>query len=101
VEVLWHPAIGALVTHCGWNSIMEAVTAGVPMLCWPMYAKQRRVAMDGYDKVIVKAGEVEAKVRLVMDTEQGKEIRERTKLVKQMAADALDLENVPVLIQIA
>jgi hypothetical protein len=92
VEVLWHPAIGAFVTHCGWNSIMEAVTAGVSMLCWPMYAEQRRVAMDGYDEVIVKAGEVEAKVRLVMDTEQGKEIRERTKLAKQMAADALDVD---------
>jgi hypothetical protein len=102
VEVLRHPAIGAFVTHCGWNSIMEAVTAGVRMLCWPMYAEQRMnkvfvvedmkigVAMDGYDEVIVKAAEVEAKVRLVMETEQGKEIRERTKLAKQMAADALD-----------
>ncbi|KAM0871399.1 hypothetical protein ACQ4PT_039417 [Festuca glaucescens] len=102
VEVLRHPAIGTFVTHCGWNSIMEAVTAGVPMLCWPMYAEQRMnkvflvedmklgVAMDGYDEVMVKAGEVEAKVRLVMESEHGKEIRERTRLAKQMAAGALE-----------
>uniref|UniRef100_A0ACD5VZK7 Uncharacterized protein n=1 Tax=Avena sativa TaxID=4498 RepID=A0ACD5VZK7_AVESA len=102
VEVLRHPATGAFVTHCGWNSTMEAVRSGVPMLCWPMYAEHRMnkvfvvedmklgVAMDGYDEVIVKAGEVEAKVRLLMETEQGKEIRERTRLAKQMAADALE-----------
>ncbi|KAM0841876.1 hypothetical protein ACQ4PT_058734 [Festuca glaucescens] len=102
VEVLRHPATGAFVTHCGWNSTLEAVAAGVPMVCWPMYAEQRMnkvfivedmklgVAMDGYDEVMVKAGEVEAKVRLVMGSEQGKEIRERARLAKQMAADALE-----------
>jgi hypothetical protein len=102
VEVLRHPATGAFVTHCGWNSTLEAVAAGVPMVCWPMYAEQRMnkvfvveemklgVAMNGYDEGTVKAEEVEAKVRLVMESEQAKEIRERTRLAKQMAADALE-----------
>nr|XP_051225888.1 UDP-glycosyltransferase 88F3-like isoform X1 [Lolium perenne] len=102
VEVLRHPATGAFVTHCGWNSTLEAVAAGVPMVCWPMYAEQRMnkvfvveemklgVAMNGYDEGTVKAEEVEAKVRLVMDSEHGKEIRNRTMLAKQMAADALE-----------
>jgi hypothetical protein len=67
-----------------------------------MYAEQRMnkvfvveemklgVAMNGYDEGTVKAEEVEAKVRLVMESEQAKEIRERTRLAKQMAADALE-----------
>ncbi|KAM0908119.1 hypothetical protein ACQ4PT_015688 [Festuca glaucescens] len=40
-EVLRHRATCAFVTHCGWNSVLEGVTAGVPMLCWPLYSEQK------------------------------------------------------------
>lgn len=29
------------MTHCGWNSVLESVCAGVPMVAWPLYAEQR------------------------------------------------------------
>ncbi|OIT21525.1 PREDICTED: scopoletin glucosyltransferase-like [Nicotiana attenuata] len=40
VLILDHEAIGGFVTHCGWNSLLEGVTAGVPMVTWPLSAEQ-------------------------------------------------------------
>ncbi|KAL6209813.1 hypothetical protein ACLB2K_020752 [Fragaria x ananassa] len=40
VLILEHEAIGGFVTHCGWNSILEGVSAGVPMITWPVSAEQ-------------------------------------------------------------
>jgi hydroquinone glucosyltransferase len=45
VEILNHRAIGGFLSHCGWNSTLEAVAAGVPMLAWPLYAEQRTNAV--------------------------------------------------------
>ncbi|XP_055337370.1 uncharacterized protein LOC129587586 [Paramacrobiotus metropolitanus] len=38
--VLAHPATAVFVSHCGWNSTLEAVSSGVPVVAWPMYADQ-------------------------------------------------------------
>ncbi|XP_061352224.1 soyasapogenol B glucuronide galactosyltransferase-like [Gastrolobium bilobum] len=38
--ILDHPAIGGIVTHCGWTSILESMSAGLPMITWPMFAEQ-------------------------------------------------------------
>ncbi|KAK7385517.1 hypothetical protein VNO78_31239 [Psophocarpus tetragonolobus] len=41
VEILAHKAIGGFVSHCGWNSILESMWFGVPILTWPVYAEQQ------------------------------------------------------------
>ena len=100
-QVLAHVAIGGFVTHCGWNSVLEAVAAGVPMLAWPLYAEQRMnrvflveemrlaVPMEGYDKKMVESSEVAAKVRWLIESDGGRELRQRTRAAMRLTEEAL------------
>uniref|UniRef100_A0A0E0HH33 Uncharacterized protein n=1 Tax=Oryza nivara TaxID=4536 RepID=A0A0E0HH33_ORYNI len=102
-EVVQHEAVGAFVTHCGWNSTLEAIMSALPMICWPLYAEQAMnkvimveemkiaVSLDGYEEGgLVKAEEVETKVRLVMETEEGRKLREKLVETRDMALDAVN-----------
>ncbi|KAL6640976.1 hypothetical protein ACP70R_019157 [Stipagrostis hirtigluma subsp. patula] len=102
VEVLRHASTGAFVTHCGWNSALEAIMAGVPMLCWPLYSEQMfnkvlltedkgvGLELDGYATGFITALEVETKVRLVMESEEGLKLRARVAARKEDAEAALE-----------
>ncbi|KAL6959400.1 7-deoxyloganetin glucosyltransferase [Sarracenia purpurea var. burkii] len=98
-EVVAHPSVGAFLTHCGWNSVMEAVCGGVPVICWPFFADQFTncryacanwgigVEVDGD----VKRGNVEALVREVMEGNGGKEMKKKAREWKKKAEEAIDV----------
>ncbi|CAM0910539.1 unnamed protein product [Alopecurus aequalis] len=103
VDVLRHASTGAFITHCGWNSTLEAVATGVPMVCWPLEAEQWMnkvyiveemkvgVEVRGYKPgELVTADNVDATVRQIMDMESEKRrtVMERVMAVKESAAVA-------------
>ncbi|XP_027357905.1 UDP-glycosyltransferase 2-like [Abrus precatorius] len=99
-EILSHDSVGGFVTHCGWNSVLEAVCEGVPMVAWPLYAEQNmnRVILVQEMKValavneskngLVSATELGDRVKELMESDTGKEIRHRIFKMKISAVEA-------------
>ncbi|GMP50186.1 hypothetical protein CsSME_00016906 [Camellia sinensis var. sinensis] len=127
VLILSHPAIGGFLTHCGWNSTLEGVCAGVPMVTWPLFAEQfyneklilqvLRIGVRLGAEFAVKWGE-EEKFGVLMKSEQvrrgieevmdegneGEERRKRARELGKMAKRAMEeggssFLNMTVLIQ--
>ncbi|KAK3194650.1 hypothetical protein Dsin_025960 [Dipteronia sinensis] len=100
-QVLSHGSTGGFLTHCGWNSVLESVVNGVPLIAWPLYAEQKMNATMLTEDIELALrpkqsenglfGRVEIAriVKGLMEGEEGKRVRNCMKDLKNAAAKVL------------
>ncbi|XP_028787268.1 hydroquinone glucosyltransferase [Neltuma alba] len=103
VEVLKHESTGGFLTHCGWNSTLEAIVHGKPMIVWPLFAEQKMNAVmlteqfkvavrpkgDENKNGTVMRDEVDRVVKILMEGDEGRELQRKIQVFKDAAAKAL------------
>ncbi|KAL4314321.1 hypothetical protein S245_051053 [Arachis hypogaea] len=103
VEILGHAATGGFVTHCGWNSVLEAIFGGVAMVAWPLYSEQKmnaamlskelgvavRARGEAEGGGVVGRDEIARVVRRVMAEEEGGAMRAKVNELKASAEKAV------------
>ncbi|KZV57942.1 anthocyanidin 3-O-glucosyltransferase 5-like [Dorcoceras hygrometricum] len=102
VEILAHPSIGGFMSHCGWNSALESIVSGVPLIAWPLYAEQKMNASYLAEelqvavrpevfptKKIVGRDEIEKMVRTLMEHKDGQAMRDRANQLRTGAINCL------------
>ncbi|XP_011094740.1 UDP-glycosyltransferase 86A1-like [Sesamum indicum] len=101
--VLSNPAVGGFLTHCGWNSILESMSCGVPMICYPIMYDQptnRKLVVDNWkigvnlcDGVSVNGAEVASKIKQLMCEKTSVGIRNEMMKFRSILHDALAEEG--------
>ncbi|KAJ1395406.1 UDP-glycosyltransferase family, conserved site [Sesbania bispinosa] len=95
IQILSHSSIGGFLSHCGWNSVLESVLHGVPLITWPLFAEQRMNAVllsDGLkvglrprvnENGIVERVEIAKVIECLMEGEESGKLSKRMKEFKR------------------
>jgi UDP-glucose:(indol-3-yl)acetate beta-D-glucosyltransferase len=100
-KVLVHPSIACFLTHCGWNSMLEAITAGTPMIAYPQWTDQPTnaklisdvfrlgIRLQQEDDGFVKTEEVERAIEEIVAGPRAEEFRRNASEMKRAAREAV------------
>ncbi|XP_059447302.1 UDP-glycosyltransferase 92A1-like [Corylus avellana] len=102
LDILSHKSTGAFLSHCGWNSVLESLSQGVPIIGWPMAAEQAynskmlveemglSVELSRGIQGVLVGEEVKRVIELVMEREgKGEGMRKKAAEVKEQILSAV------------
>ncbi|GMP36370.1 hypothetical protein CsSME_00008515 [Camellia sinensis var. sinensis] len=98
VQILAHISTGVFITHCGWNSVLESIAAGVPMIGRPFFGDHHintwmvenvwKIGVRVEGGVFTKIGTMHA-LELVLSHERGRKLKEQIGHFKELALKAV------------